>query len=132
MIGASLEFVIAAVFSPVDSHLRVPQEFLDILNALGFLRVFILVLMTGLLIVREYKLRPTKPKSVPEEQQSLLENGNGSSESYGSVPTAGPGAPRRTQVSGTGWLDYFAGFRVFFPYLWYETTKRRHQEDAMY
>ena len=32
---------------------------------------------------------------------------------------------RRTQVSGTGWLEYIAGFRTLFPYLWYCHLKNR-------
>ncbi|KAM6516990.1 hypothetical protein FSOLCH5_007941 [Fusarium solani] len=79
--------------------------------------------MMGSLALREYKLRPPQPKSAPEERQSLLENGNGSSSNYGSVPAA-PTPAKRTQVSGTGWLDYFAGFRVLFPYLWPKDSPR--------
>lgn len=66
-------------------------------------------------------MRPVVPKSLPEERQSLLENGHRSSENYGSVPQA-KGDKRRTQVAGTGWLEYFAGFRVLFPYLWYHNS----------
>jgi ABC-type multidrug transport system fused ATPase/permease subunit len=73
--------------------------------------------MIGSFTLREYKLKALEPKSLPEERQGLLENGNGNTEGYGSVqPPAAE--PRRTQVSGTGWLDYFAGFKVLFPYLW--------------
>ncbi|KAM0350726.1 hypothetical protein ACHAPU_003221 [Fusarium lateritium] len=74
--------------------------------------------MIGIFGFKEYKLKSLEPKSLPEERQSLLENGNGATESYGSVAPTAPEPARRTQVSGTGWLDYFAGFRVLFPYLW--------------
>ncbi|RSL87084.1 hypothetical protein CEP51_002450 [Fusarium floridanum] len=115
--GALLEFVIAGIFSSEKALLRSSSTFLDILIILGLSRIAIFILMMGSLILREYKLRPPQPKSAPEERQSLLENGNGSSSNYGSVPPA-PAPVKRTQVSGTGWLDYFAGFRVLFPYLW--------------
>ncbi|KAM5385723.1 hypothetical protein ACJZ2D_000922 [Fusarium nematophilum] len=119
--GALTEAVVAAVLRSVQPSLRVTRGFVDILNVLGLFRIVILVLMIGTLLLREFKLRPSQPKSIPEERQSLLENGNGSSRNYGGVPAhmqAVPDSPRRTQVSGTGWLDYFAGFRILFPYLW--------------
>lgn len=117
VVGALVEIVIGAVFSSEQASLRVPNEFIATLNILGLFRILTLFLMTVILLAREYRLRPIKPRSVPEERQSLLENGNGSSGSYGSVPAA-PAKAKRTQVSGTGWLDYFAGFRILFPYLW--------------
>jgi hypothetical protein len=116
VVGALVEIVTGAIFTSQQSRLRVPDDFIATLNILGLARIVILFLMTLLLLAREYRLRPIKPKSVPEERQSLLENGNGSSTSYGSVPAAS--RAKRTQVSGTGWLDYFAGFRILFPYLW--------------
>lgn len=118
MIGALVEGVIAAIFSAVKPSLRLSEGFIELLNALGFSRIAVLVVMTGALIVREYRLRPIETKSAPEERQSLLENGNGTTNGYGSVPATPPGAARRTQVAGTGWLEYFAGFKVLFPYLW--------------
>lgn len=119
MVGTLLEIVIAAVFFSEQASLRVPAEFIKILNILGLVRILTLVLMTSILAVREYKLRPAKRDSNPQEQESLLGNGNGSSRSYGSVPASDTGPVKRTQVSGTGWLDYFIGFKLLFPYLWY-------------
>lgn len=116
-VATLVEIVIAAVLFTAQSDLRVSHGLVERLHALSLCRIAVLVLMILALITREYKLRPSQPKSAPEERQSLLENGNGSAPSYGSVPAA-PAQPRRTQVSGTGWLDYFAGFRVLFPYLW--------------
>ncbi|KAM0420478.1 hypothetical protein ACHAPT_011772 [Fusarium lateritium] len=119
--GALVETVIAGVFSSEKSLLRSSSSFLDILIILGLSRAAILILMMSSLILREYKLRPSEPSSAQEERQSLLENGNGSSRNYGGIQAHTPPSPapaKRTQVSGTGWLDYFAGFRVLFPYLW--------------
>ncbi|KAF7560548.1 hypothetical protein G7046_g3591 [Stylonectria norvegica] len=118
VVGALVEVVIAAVLLSVRPSLRMTDGLVGLLNSLGYSRIAVLLFMIGTLIVREYKLRPSVPKSEPEERQSLLENGNGSSVHYGSTQTQAPGPARRTQVSGTGWLDYFAGFRVLFPYLW--------------
>lgn len=117
IVGALVEVVIAAVFLSEQASLRVPAEFIEILNILALVRVFILLVMAAILLVREYRLKPAKRSSDSEEQQSLLGNGNGSSGSYGSVPARAESV-RRTQVSGTGWLDYFAGFKALFPYLW--------------
>ncbi|KAF5008106.1 hypothetical protein FDECE_5590 [Fusarium decemcellulare] len=119
--GGLVEVVIAAVLFSTEPSLRVCSDFVKILNVLGLSRVAILVLMTGALGLREYKLKPSKPKSAPEERQSLLENGNGASGNYGSVPAHGSAdaaPPGRTQVTGMGWLDYLTGFKVLFPYLW--------------
>ncbi|CEI62388.1 Heavy metal tolerance protein [Fusarium venenatum] len=116
-VAALAEIVIAAVLSAVEPQLRVSPNFVDTTNLLGAARVFVLALMIGSFTLREYKLKSLQPKSVPEERQGLLENGNGNAEGYGSVPPSAA-EPRRTQVSGTGWLDYFAGFKVLFPYLW--------------
>lgn len=115
-----METVIAAFFVSAQPSLRVTKGFIEALGALGLARIVVLLLMISALGLQEYKLKPTTPKSNPEERQSLLENGDGSSGNYGSVPAAAPGSARRTQVSGTGWLEYFAGFKVLFPYLWYE------------
>ncbi|RGP81237.1 ATP-binding subfamily b [Fusarium longipes] len=116
-VAALAEIVISAVLSAVEPRLRVSSGFVDTINILGSARVFVLALMIGSFTLIEYKLKALEPKSLPEEQQGLLENGNGNTEGYGSVqPSAAE--PRRTQVSGTGWLDYFAGFKVLFPYLW--------------
>ncbi|KAL6916356.1 hypothetical protein ACHAP8_007819 [Fusarium lateritium] len=116
-VAALAEIVIAAVLSAVEPQLRVSPDFVDTTNILGSARVFVLALMIGSFTLREYKLKSLQPKSLPEERQGLLENGNGNAEGYGSVPPS-TAEPRRTQVSGTGWLDYFAGFKVLFPYLW--------------
>ncbi|CAM1504934.1 Fc.00g025250.m01.CDS01 [Cosmosporella sp. VM-42] len=121
VVGALVEAVIAAVFSSAQPSLRLTEGLVRLLIILGWSRIAVLVLMMGILVLREYKLRPSMPKSEPDERQSLLENRNGSSQPYGSARTdasAAPGPAKRTQVSGTGWLDYFAGFRVLFPYLW--------------
>ncbi|KAF4458123.1 hypothetical protein F53441_58 [Fusarium austroafricanum] len=115
-VGTLAEIVIAAALSAVEPKLRVSSGFVDKLNVLGAARVLVLAFMIGALSLRDYKIKALEPKSLPEERQSLLENGNGTP-AYGSVEPATP-EPRRTQVSGTGWLDYFAGFRVLFPYLW--------------
>jgi ATP-binding cassette, subfamily B, vacuolar membrane transporter HMT1/ACLQ len=115
--GALAEIAIAAILVSSQSSLGVTKMFISALNALAFARIFVYGVMIAVIGLREYKLKSTQAGSVPEERQSLLENGNESSAGYGSVPAAAPG--RRTQVSGTGWLDYFAGFKILFPYLWF-------------
>jgi hypothetical protein len=119
LIATLVEATILGIFASVPEFLRVPNSFIHILDVMGVCRIVTLLLMAATLIVRDYQLRPALPQSAPEERESLLENGHASSESYGSVPTKPSGAAKRTQVSGTGWLEYFAGFRVLFPYLWY-------------
>ncbi|KAF9870890.1 heavy metal tolerance protein [Colletotrichum karsti] len=115
IVAILFELVIAALFFTEEPYLLVSKQVLDSLSALGFARIALLLFMTIALALREYKLRPSTPRSDPEERQSLLQNGNGTA-GYGSHPHT-PAAPRQ-QVQGTGWLDYFAGFKVLFPYLW--------------
>ncbi|KAG9255603.1 uncharacterized protein F5Z01DRAFT_549427 [Emericellopsis atlantica] len=118
LIATLVEATTLGIFASVPEYLRVPSSFIHAIDTLGSCRIVALLLMAATLIIRDYKLRPAEPPSVPEERESLLENGHASAESYGSVPAKAPSAAKRTQVSGTGWLDYFAGFRVLFPYLW--------------
>ncbi|KAJ3941599.1 uncharacterized protein N0V96_008312 [Colletotrichum fioriniae] len=125
IVGTLFEAFIAAVFSSEKNSFRVHNGLLDTLDIVAAVRIVVLVAMMVCLILRDYKLKPLQPKSDPEERQSLLGNGNGNgngaSHNYGGAHPHGPAAhkpPARTQVSGTGWLDYFAGFRVLFPYLW--------------
>ncbi|CCF45598.1 hypothetical protein CH063_14633 [Colletotrichum higginsianum] len=124
IVGALFEAFIAAVFSSEKNSFRVANDLLDVLDILGAARIVVLVAMMVCLILRDYKLKPSQPKSDPEERQSLLgssSSSNGESRNYGGAHPHGAPAhkpPARTQVQGTGWLDYFAGFRVLFPYLW--------------
>ncbi|KAG8412906.1 hypothetical protein J3458_013330 [Metarhizium acridum] len=118
--GALMEVVVAAVLSSAQTSLAVSKTFVDALNALGASRVAVFVLMAAVLIFREYQLRPSGPKSLPEERQSLLENGSGSSGNYATVPVSKPAsdATKTPQTAGMSWLTYVASFRVLFPYLW--------------
>ncbi|GJC95856.1 ABC transporter [Colletotrichum higginsianum] len=121
IVGALFEAFIAAVFSSEKNSFRVANDLLDVLDILGAARIVVLVAMMVCLILRDYKLKPSQPKSDPEERQSLLgssSSSNGESRNYGGAHPHGAPAhkpPARTQVQGTGWLDYFAGFRVLFP-----------------
>ncbi|KAK4131017.1 putative transport protein [Trichocladium antarcticum] len=108
--GAWLEGVIVALFSTQQRYIGLPTKLLDALVGLGIARIAILVLMIGLVVRRQYVLRSSLLRSTAGERQGLLENGNGHAASAPGPP------PRDPQQSG--WLDYIAGFRVLFPYLW--------------
>ncbi|KIM93402.1 hypothetical protein OIDMADRAFT_35892 [Oidiodendron maius Zn] len=114
VVGVLLECVVASVFMSQQHRIHVPLGLLDSLFGLSLARIVILGIMIALLICREYEL---KGKRGPEsERQSLLENGN-SPNGYGSDSyKQKPKKPRDAQSAG--WFDYFAGFRVLFPYLW--------------
>lgn len=116
VVGVLLEFVVASVFMSQQHQIHVPLGLLDSLFGLSLARIVILGIMIALLICREYELKG--PKQGPEsERQSLLENGN-SPNGYGSDSyKQKPKKPRDAQSAG--WFDYFAGFRVLFPYLWW-------------
>jgi hypothetical protein len=109
-----LEAVIASVFMSQKHHIHVPSGLLDGLFGLSLARIVILGIMIVLLICRERELKAPK-QGAESERQSLLENGNGTN-GYGSD---GPKPkPKKRDAQSAGWFDYFAGFRVLFPYLW--------------
>lgn len=118
--GASMEAVIAAVLSSTQTSLAVSKAFVDELRILGASRLAVFVLMAAVLIFRDYKLRPSAAKALPEERQSLLENGNAPSSNYATVPDSKPAADsaKGSPTAGMSWLTYIASFRVLFPYIW--------------
>lgn len=122
-----MEIVIAAVFTAKKNAIGIENDLLESLCGLGLARIVTLGAMIAFVVVREFKLRSSVPISTPEERQSLLENGQGPTPEYGAVPAHGahahhppikPASGKPPGVQNTGWLDYFAGFRVLFPYLW--------------
>lgn len=77
--------------------------------------------MIALLVRKQFAIRASTSSSTEEERQGLLENGQGPPAGYNGTnghaatpkpPAGNPGTQNK------GWLDYFAGFRVLFPYLW--------------
>ncbi|KAG8162905.1 hypothetical protein KVR01_007383 [Diaporthe batatas] len=126
--GVLLEAVITAVLKTQQPAIGLSRDVTDTLLSLGLARIVLLVVMISLMALRQYKLRPSEPQSAPEEQQSLLGNGQGPVADYGGahghghghghMPAIKPASGKPPGVQGTGWLDYFAGFRVLFPYLW--------------
>ena len=133
--GVLLEAVIAAVLKTQQPAIGLSRDVVDTLLSLGLARLAVFVVMISLMALRQYKLRSSESQSAPEERQSLLGNGqngqNGQNSQglvadYGGVhgahahmPAIKPASGKPPGVQGTGWLDYFAGFRVLFPYLWY-------------
>lgn len=117
-----LEAVIAAVFKSQNKSIKVPADLLDTLFALSLARIVVLLLMTAVLVRRQFALRPASSDSTPEERQGLLENGEGRSNDYGAAhghaQAARPPTGRPRDAQGSGWLDYIAGFQILFPYLW--------------
>lgn len=128
--GLLLEAVIAAVLKTQQAAIGLSRDVVDTLLSLGLARLAVLVVMIGLMALRQHKLRPSQPQSAPEERQSLLGNGQGPVTGYGGAhghaPAIKPASGKPPGVQGTGWLDYFAGFRVLFPYLWYVTPQIPH------
>lgn len=121
--GVLLEAVIAAVLKTQQPVIGLSRDVVDTLLSLALARLVVLVVMIGLMVLREYKLnRSSESQSALEERQSLLGNGSGPVPDYGGahphMPAIKPASGKPPGVQGTGWLDYFAGFRVLFPYLW--------------
>ncbi|KAK4228720.1 P-loop containing nucleoside triphosphate hydrolase protein [Podospora fimiseda] len=104
--GLLFEAIIAAAFRTERGVIDVPSKLLDILIGLGIARIAILTVLIALVTRRQYALRSLSLESTPGERQSLLENGRG------------PPAPKKRDAQDSGWLDYIAGFRILFPYLW--------------
>lgn len=120
--GVLLEAVIAAVFKTEQRSIGVPSRLLDVLFSLGIARIAVLLVMTALLVRREYALKSTKSASTTEEREGLLQNGQGPLGGYdgvhGHVSATKPAAGKPRDAQSSGWFDYIAGFRVLFPYLW--------------
>lgn len=111
-----------SVIPHMQSQLRVSGDFLKTVSALGIARIAILVLMVVTFVTGKLQWTTKQAESEPEERQSLLQNGHFAGQNYdGTRPKVdiSSGSSQRTQVSGTGWLDYLAGFKILFPYLWY-------------
>lgn len=125
-----VEAVIAAVLKTEGPSIRISAALLDALVALGVARILALLIMIAVLVRRQYALRSSASTSTTEERQGLLENGQGPPASYGGAHDHGhghghghgqvgkPPAGKPRDAQGSGWLDYIAGFRVLFPYLW--------------
>lgn len=115
VVGVFLEVVIASVLMSQQSQICVSIGLLNSLLVLSLARIVLLGIMASLLIYSEYGLKGPKQGS-ESEGQSLLENGNGSN-GYGS--DSSKQKPKKLRdAQSAGWFDYFAGFRVLFPYLW--------------
>lgn len=115
VVGVLLEVVIASVFMSQQHQIHVPLGLLDSLFGLGLARIVILGIMVALLICRDYELKSLKQGS-ESERQSLLESGSGPN-GYGS-DNSKQKLKKPRDAQSAGWFDYFAGFRVLFPYLW--------------
>lgn len=114
-----MEAVIGAVLLSEQKLIPLPRSLIESLFGLGMARIFTLGVMIASMARRQYQLRPEK--IMAGENQSLLENGertpaNGYGGINGSAPATKPAKDR--QAGSVGWFDYFAGFRVLFPYLW--------------
>lgn len=108
-----------AVFKTQQPYIDAPPRLLKELSVLGIARIGTLLVMIALLIRRHYAMRPSRTDSTAEERQGLLENGQGvgyDGTNGHSAPKPPTGKPKDAQ--NKGWLDYFAGFRILFPYLW--------------
>jgi len=110
--GAFAEAVVAALFITERSAIDLPGPLLDKLFALGMARILTLVVMVALIVRRHYAVRSLLSESTTGERQGLLENGD-------APPIEGKKKPA---ARDTGWLDYIAGFRILFPYLWPEDS----------
>lgn len=129
LIAICLEVTISTVMLNHQDHIPLPNSLISTLFTLGMARVGLLVVMIALLALWRYKLRPEKVV-VSEETEGLLENGsaNGAKgkKGYGATnghAAAGPGVSKPRDAQSSGWFDYFAGFRILFPYLWPADSK---------
>ncbi|KAK5653654.1 hypothetical protein OQA88_8684 [Cercophora sp. LCS_1] len=107
IVGVLVEGLILALFITERRHIDMPSALLDTLVALGIARIAVLVFMVAAIVRRYYAVRSSLASSTAGERQGLLENGQGP-----------PKPAKRRDAQETGWLDYIAGFRVLFPYLW--------------
>ncbi|KAI1202881.1 hypothetical protein F5X97DRAFT_286024 [Nemania serpens] len=118
-VGILVEAVIAAVFASQGEVISAPLGLLDALFGLAMARIVLLLVMTSLVVRREYELRKAE-RGTASERRPLLENGDGPTNGYGGTVSsaAKPAATKARDPSKSNWFDYFAGTRVLFPYLW--------------
>ncbi|KAK7738418.1 hypothetical protein SLS62_011406 [Diatrype stigma] len=123
LVGLMVDVVINSVLLSEHELIPLPKSLVDSLFSLGIGRVAVYGLMLILLARRQHLLRPERGSAA--EGRSLLENGDGPANGYGGANGHGNGhaaahAPPKKgrDAQSSGWFDYFAGFRVLFPYLW--------------
>ena len=89
-------------------------------TALGTLRALLLVMMSVVFMSAGHRLHDMI-ESNSYERGSLISNRNPEPQQYGG--TDGKAINKTNSVAAdaqsSGWLDYFIGFRVLFPYIWY-------------
>lgn len=84
--------------------------------ALGIARFCVLSSMVVIFLVtqRDCLLQHLEPKST---RSALLAEENGT-EDYGTINTRAASNEELAHRGKGGWLDYFIGFRILFPYIW--------------
>ncbi|KAH8884144.1 hypothetical protein GQ53DRAFT_846470 [Thozetella sp. PMI_491] len=131
IIGILAEALIGAVILELRGVVSIPSSLLETLFGLGIARAVLLVLMLAVLVRQHYAQRPER--AAEDEAQSLLHNGEASATHYGaagSTPSSGPPANKARSAQSSGWFDYFAGFKILFPYLW-PADSRIHQATVI-
>ena len=88
-------------------------------TALRTLRALLLVMMSIVFLSAGHRRRDIV-ESNSYERESLISNRNPESQPYGGTDCK---AGNKTNLvtadaQSSGWLDYFIGFRVLFPYIW--------------
>jgi hypothetical protein len=91
--------------------------------ALGVLRVVILLAMAISYVFINWK--PLLSDGDLEASEGLLDsNGNGHV-TYGVIDGKPISSQQHAVRQKGGWLDYFIGFRILFPYIWYFLNPNR-------
>ncbi|KAJ1334931.1 ATP-binding cassette subfamily B vacuolar membrane transporter HMT1/ACLQ [Microdochium nivale] len=123
LVAVLLEVTINAVLFVQARHVPLPDSLIRTLFVLGMARAGLLCLMIALIAHWRYRQRPEKAIA-HDETESLLENGtkaaktNGYGATNGNVNGTLPAPGKNRDAQSSGWFDYFAGFKVLFPYLW--------------
>lgn len=116
-----METVIAAVLLSQQYSIRTTAWVLDSLASLALVRVLVFLLMAALLVRRQFELKAAR-EGISSENQSLLESGDEPANghvSYGGTPVSAAKSGKKSRdAQSSGWFDYFAGFKILFPYLW--------------
>ncbi len=88
--------------------------------ALRVSRAAILVMMTAVFIHAQRECSDDTEANC-EEQQRLVRDEDRVPQSYGGLQnsqTLAVKEQKKPDAQSFGWLDYFIGFRVLFPYIW--------------
>ena len=118
-----ISLLITARITASVGHGPTRLEFTE--TALGCTKIAILVLMSVTYLA--FNRQRANPDTGRDSEGETLINGSDKMSKYGTGPKTHDVVHG---IQATGWLDYFVGFNVLFPYIWYGTYSGKPSMNA--